>query len=210
MRAILVDPYTRTIKEVDYSGDGSHICELVQCGLFTTHSIGANITCWLDDSGNWTQRAWFKFDHPNATPVLYCGRMLVTSDGPSGESVDLDPMVTTANLAASIKWLGMAAALAFAEEIDERTKQIARENPHVIFTDDGLADRIGAVVDVLEHETDQIIEAYHDAVGDMDGVNLTEWVLDTFPRVTNADEARFLLRTAGIPDKDFITTGESA
>ena len=147
MRAILVDPYTKTIEEVALSSDYKQIQRLVQCEVFTAHSLGGRVCAYLDDLGNWSQSEWFCFDAPQAAKILYCGRMLVTATDYEGETMTLPPNVTIEALVSVIKWLDDDAAIAYAEECDKETMAtVGAADGFVIYADNGLADRIRQVV----------------------------------------------------------------
>ena len=51
MRAILIDPFTETITEVEYSGDFKQIYNLINCNTFTVSAISDADDLFLDDEG---------------------------------------------------------------------------------------------------------------------------------------------------------------
>jgi hypothetical protein len=65
MRAILIDPFTQTIEEVDYSGDYKDIYSLIECDLFTTVYLPntSDDTLFVDDEGLYVEnQRFFKID----------------------------------------------------------------------------------------------------------------------------------------------------
>lgn len=52
MKSILIDPFTRTIKEVDYNGDFHQICEFIQCDTFDAVRVSdKGDAIFVDDEG---------------------------------------------------------------------------------------------------------------------------------------------------------------
>jgi hypothetical protein len=86
MKAILIDPFKRTITEVDYSGDWRQIGALIGCDVFTVANIGDD-DIYVDDEGllkDPSEMAFFK--HENY-PQPLCGRGLVMSVDDEGETI---------------------------------------------------------------------------------------------------------------------------
>jgi hypothetical protein len=102
MRAILIDPFTQTIEEVDYSGDYKDIYGLIECDLFTTVYLPntSDDTLFVDDEGLYVEnQRFFKidgFEQPLA------GRGLLLGTDEEGESVDC--MSTVEEVKAIVSW----------------------------------------------------------------------------------------------------------
>jgi len=102
MRAILIDPFTQTIEEVDYSGDYKDIYGLIQCDLFTTVYLPntSDDTLFVDDEGLYVEnQRFFKIDGFEQ-PLAGRGLMLGTDE--EGESVDC--MSTVEEVKAIVTW----------------------------------------------------------------------------------------------------------
>ena len=102
MRAILIDPFTQTIEEVDYSGDYKDIYGLIECDLFTTVYLPntSDDTLFVDDEGLYVEnQRFFKidgFEQPLA------GRGLLLGTDEEGESIDC--MSTVEEVKAVVSW----------------------------------------------------------------------------------------------------------
>ena len=102
MRAILIDPFTQTIEEVDYSGDYKDIYGLIECDLFTTVYLPntSDDTLFVDDEGLYVEnQRFFKidgFEQPLA------GRGLLLGTDEEGESIDC--MSTVEEVKAIVSW----------------------------------------------------------------------------------------------------------
>lgn len=102
MRAILIDPFTQTIEEVDYSGDYKDIYGLIECDLFTTVYLPntSDDTLFVDDEGLYVEnQRFFKIDGFEQ-PLAGRGLMLGTDE--EGESVDC--MSTVEEVKAIVSW----------------------------------------------------------------------------------------------------------
>lgn len=85
MRAILIDPFTQTIEEVDYSGDYKDIYGLIQCELFSTVYCLED-TLFVDDEGLYVKdQRYFKVA---GYPQPLAGRGLLLGTNEEGDSVD--------------------------------------------------------------------------------------------------------------------------
>jgi hypothetical protein len=88
MKAVLICPYTKTIEDVEYSGDYKDLYALLGCGLFTTVYLdGANLdTLFVDDEGLYVEsQKFFKiagYEQPLA------GRGILLGTDAEGESTD--------------------------------------------------------------------------------------------------------------------------
>lgn len=92
MRAILINPVDRTIKEVTYNGDYREINNHVECSIFTIVRLGTDNddVLFLDDCGLLT------VPNPNGYfmivgyPSPLAGKALVLATDRQGESVGTD------------------------------------------------------------------------------------------------------------------------
>lgn len=87
LSAILIDPYTQTIEEVEYSGDYRDISALLDCELFTTVYTDLRDTIYIDDEGLYVEnQRYFKVKgYPQ--PLAGKGLVLGTDYG-TGDSID--------------------------------------------------------------------------------------------------------------------------
>jgi len=102
MRAILIDPFTQTIEEVDYSGDYKDIYGLIQCDLFTTVYLPntSDDTLFVDDEGLYVENQKFFKISGFHQPLAGCGLLLGTDK--EGESTDC--MSTVEEVKAIVTW----------------------------------------------------------------------------------------------------------
>lgn len=113
MKAILINPFEKSVAEVDYSGDYHDIYKLIDCDVFAVSSDGAN-DIFVDDEGllkdDLTKQAFFwvsGMEQPLA------GKGLVLSSDAEGETIAATIDVET--LTNRIRWysahelLGLAA-----------------------------------------------------------------------------------------------------
>lgn len=80
MRALLIDPTTQTISEVDYSGDFHHIYELLDCSTFDVVSIDPAHDIYVDDEGLLKQPSMFFEYKGYQTPLAGKGLVLCHDD----------------------------------------------------------------------------------------------------------------------------------
>lgn len=104
MRAILIDPFTRSITEVEYSGDYHDIYKLIDCDTFTIAPIthrGDGI--FVDDEGLFKpDQAFFKHDgYPQ--PLAGCG--LIMGCDEEGETVE--PTISLADTIAAVRFMSL-------------------------------------------------------------------------------------------------------
>lgn len=159
LRALLIDPYNRTVTEIQHSGRLEDLYRTIggpewnpeACQTVCHADLGAGVDAWLDDNGNWTQAAWFRLGR---NPVLYCGRMLLLGHDDEGRSADLPAVAEVALTQRLVEWLDDNGALAWATEIDERAQKYAKERAAADFPgfefislETGLAARIAEAVE---------------------------------------------------------------
>jgi len=151
-RAIVIDPYDRTVYEVQTEGDYKEIQRLISddeglepCDLFTTVNFGGSTTGYCDDNGNWTQFAWFALVD---STTLFCGRLVMMGYTDDGEAANLDADITTASVADKVIWLNDEGALEQAQKYtDAMTESAAKSDLPVISLDDGLVERIEEAIE---------------------------------------------------------------
>lgn len=105
MKAILIDPFARTVTEVDYSGDYHDIYQIIDCDTFTcVAAAGSGETLFVDDEGliNGKQQAffgWMGYPQPLAGKALLLGTDLM------GESMATNFTLDDAN--DHVVWLSL-------------------------------------------------------------------------------------------------------
>ncbi len=103
MKAYLIDPFTQSITEVEYSGDYNQIYSFIDADLFTCADINEfGDTVFVDDEGlinGKPQEFFLVADYP--TPLA--GKGLVLGTNQEGESVE--PSITLDQLRASVDWI---------------------------------------------------------------------------------------------------------
>ena len=103
MQAILINPFDKTIEEVDYSGDWRDISSLLECDIFTTaYFADTPDSVYVDDEGLYVEdQALFTIgDYPQ--PLA--GRGLILGCNDEGDSVDCETTLEEAK--AMVKFVG--------------------------------------------------------------------------------------------------------
>lgn len=99
MKAYLIDPFEKSINEVDYSGDYKDIYKLIDAELFDVVYMDDNIGVFVDDEGLFKDnQAFFQVGY-----AMLAGRGLVLGTDKDGESIS--PAISLKNLAKKIKFL---------------------------------------------------------------------------------------------------------
>jgi len=105
MRALLINPFSESISEIDYDGDWKSIARLIaiEHRPFTLVSLGdpERHHIYLDDEGLYQPAQRFFILRSYPSPLA--GRGLVLRDGPDGD--EAEATLTLESLAAAIKWL---------------------------------------------------------------------------------------------------------
>jgi len=112
MKAYLIDPFTKTISMVEYSGDYNEIYKLIECDTIYKLIECDTFTCadfnefgdtvFVDDEGliNGKDQEFFLIgDYP--TPLA--GKALVLGTNQEGESVE--PSMTIEQVAVRVDWI---------------------------------------------------------------------------------------------------------
>jgi hypothetical protein len=99
MRAILIDPYTRTVTEIENDGTLDGLYKAIQCEMVEAIRVGNNETMWLDEEGFLSEgRPVFRLGD-NAQALA--GRAVILGDK-DGESTPTK--LAVAAVAAAVKW----------------------------------------------------------------------------------------------------------
>lgn len=113
MKAILIDPFARTISEVEYDGDYKSIYGFIDCDTFDCVRIGFNdAAIFVDDEGLINDKeqeffVWKGFDQPLA------GKGLILGADEDGGAVS--PELTVEEAKAHITWLNYMGGGVFME-----------------------------------------------------------------------------------------------
>lgn len=150
-RMIVIDPYERQIMELENEGDFREIQRLISnyrgdepCSMFCTVNFGGSTVGYVDDSGNWTQFAWFSLV---GDARLFCGRMVMQGSTFDGEVANLDADITTLSVLDKVIWLGDQGAIDKAQEYEDAMVDSAKHSDlPVISLDTGLVERIREAV----------------------------------------------------------------
>lgn len=171
-RCIVVDPYDRTIYELESEGDFREIQRLISndegdepCELFCTVNFGGNTTGYVDDNGNWQQFAWFALV---GDVRLFCGRMVMQGSTYDGEVASLDADITSKAVADKVVWLNDEGAIEQAQRYTDAMTASARDSHiPVISLDTGLVERIEEAIENKAIKRRQQLESrsYRSQVG---------------------------------------------
>lgn len=85
MKALLIDPYTRTVSEVEYSGDYQHIYTLIDANTFDIARLPNGDGAFVDDEGllKPCDHFWLHENYPS--PLA--GKGLLLGCDAEGESI---------------------------------------------------------------------------------------------------------------------------
>ena len=110
MRAILLNPFDQTVKEVVYTGDFREIYSLIDCTTFDVVRLSESDDMYVDDEGMLANMNYF-FRYTNddfyVEPVLLAGKGLIVGTNEEGE--DIEPELTVEDIRSRIKFLGRKA-----------------------------------------------------------------------------------------------------
>lgn len=89
MKAILINPQTRTISEVEYNGDFHHIYALIDATCFDCVRIDSKETIYVDDEGliNGKANTVGLFYFKGGYPVVLAGKGLILSTDDDGDAI---------------------------------------------------------------------------------------------------------------------------
>lgn len=138
MRAILIDPFEKTVKYVETSGqlDDCHglpgMYTLLQCSTVDARSIGvARDTLWFDDEGILGDLDKQEFFVLGAYPYPFAGRGLIL--GTDAEGGCEPPSVQLALIATSARFLDNHAARRRYAAVAEADRLIADNSLNTVF-----------------------------------------------------------------------------
>jgi hypothetical protein len=86
MRGILINPFSKTVSEVEYSGDYNHISELLDCEIYTLIRLARDEVLFIDDEGLIVDKPQAFFAYKGYLQPL-AGLGLVLGTDPEGETV---------------------------------------------------------------------------------------------------------------------------
>ena len=96
MKAVLINPKLRKIKEIEYSGDYQDIQKLTECSTITArYPFDNQDTIYLDDEGLLKESNYcftFKYDNGYVQPLM--GNALVIGANKEGESISYKTPIT--------------------------------------------------------------------------------------------------------------------
>jgi muramoyltetrapeptide carboxypeptidase LdcA involved in peptidoglycan recycling len=88
MRGILIDPFKRTVTEVDTIGNLAAIYELLGVDCVTAVSVGENQILFLDDEGLFVPKEEQEYWHLKGSNQPYAGKGLLLGLDEEGENID--------------------------------------------------------------------------------------------------------------------------
>jgi len=88
MRGILIDPFTRSVSEIETSGKLLEIYELLGVDLITAVSLNENQSLFLDDEGLMVPKANQEYWQWKGSNQPYAGRGLILGLDSNGDNVD--------------------------------------------------------------------------------------------------------------------------
>jgi hypothetical protein len=99
MKAFLINPFDKTVSEVDYSGDYKDIYKLINAELFDVVYIDGNNAIYVDDEGLFkNEQAFFQVGY-----AMLAGYGLVLGTDDEGESIS--PAISLKDLAKKVTFL---------------------------------------------------------------------------------------------------------
>lgn len=103
MRGILIDPFKRTVEEIETDGSLTEIYNLLEVQVITTVVMGYNDTLYLDDEGLFVpkeEQAYFRIKG-NTQP--FAGRGLILGTDYEGENDDA--MTPLPDIREAVLWI---------------------------------------------------------------------------------------------------------
>jgi hypothetical protein len=99
MKAFLINPFEKSINEVDYSGDYQDIYKLIDAELFDVVYIDGNNCIYVDDEGLFkNEQSFFQVGY-----AMLAGRGLVLGTDDEGDSIS--PEIALEELRKQVKFL---------------------------------------------------------------------------------------------------------
>jgi hypothetical protein len=104
MRSILIDPFTRTVTEVEYTGDYKQIYDLIDCDTYDVARINQHGDgIFVDDEGLFKEQEQKFFLHEDYPQPLAGKGLVLGCDMETGESVE--PHDSVMDVAAKVRWV---------------------------------------------------------------------------------------------------------
>lgn len=103
MRAILINPYDRSVSAVDYNGALEHMYQLIGCDCVDRADLGHSIDIWCDDNGNLKKGA--SIFRLGENPTMWVGKALLLGHDGAGGSVHCELQIELILL--TVQWTEM-------------------------------------------------------------------------------------------------------
>lgn len=103
MRGILIDPFTRTVSEIEFNGGLAAIYELLGVECITSISVGQSDTLYLDDEGLMVPKDQQEYWQWPGSNQPYAGRGLILGADEDGD--DTDATVTEEEVKGIVRFL---------------------------------------------------------------------------------------------------------
>ena len=104
MKSILIDPFTRTISEVEYSGNYQQIYDLIDCECYDCARINKHgDAIFVDDEGLISEKEQKFFLHEDYPQPLAGKGLVLGCRASDGETIA--PTTTIGEVASKVKWV---------------------------------------------------------------------------------------------------------
>jgi hypothetical protein len=106
MKSILIDPFEKTVTEVEHTGDYRHIYDLIKCDTFTCVQISRTDAVYVDDNGllgNLEEQQFFSLLPLWHEPLA--GRGLILGVDSKGDSTA--PKITVEEVLKHVAWYSL-------------------------------------------------------------------------------------------------------
>ena len=104
IRAILIDPFAKSVTEVQVQTGLKHFYELLGCDLVDVVRFGNGVDGWLDDEGLFKDpQAFFTI---GAYPQPLAGKVLLCSHDEEGNTMPAHDWLTVERVFENIEWHG--------------------------------------------------------------------------------------------------------
>lgn len=103
MRGILIDPFTKTIEEVETTGKLPEIYSMLGVELITIVHVGETDVLFLDDEGLFVPREEQEYFHWKGSNQPYAGKGLIIGTDEDGDSTDAE--ATLWEVMSKVHWL---------------------------------------------------------------------------------------------------------
>ena len=103
MRGILIDPFTKTIEEVDTTGKLPEIYSMLGVELITIVHIGESDVLFLDDEGLFVPRDEQEYFYWSGSNQPYAGKGLIIGTDEEGDSTDAE--IDLEEVKQRVRWL---------------------------------------------------------------------------------------------------------